>query len=161
MPARFERHARPKSEDWGPQPPRSAEVAGAAAEQLRPESRRPPGRKDPTACKAAHWGPHQPQIKVRQGGWPQGRDCKWDVAWSRDEPSWFCYHEEVCAGCGKILRGSVEEQECPVFRPLTPEKRTAIFAEIERRRRQLEVSRARYRPPPPTGRQGYRRRRSA
>jgi hypothetical protein len=161
MPDPFERHARSKW-DWGAAGARSQERAGAVYDD--PARARTPGRKDPSLCKAAHWkGPHQPQIRERQDGY-HARECRWDAAWTRDEPVWFCCHEEACTGCGKILRSRILRDECPDFQPITKEQHDAITAWIARRRDELAATRARSRrqpKPPITGPQGYRKRRSA
>ncbi len=159
MPGYLDRHARSKWE-WGAPGARSQERAEAARDD--PARSRTPSKKDPSLCNAAHWkGPHHPEIRVAQDGFRHARECKWDVAWTRDEPGRFCRHEEACAGCGKILRDRLSRDECPDFLPVTLEQHAAIMAEIERRREELAVSRSRFRKPPITGPQGYRKRRSA
>src|ERR1700733_12244637 len=124
MPDPYERHARPNGygDDFAGRMSRRQARDAAAQEQLHPEvvpqGKRPPGRKDPDLCKAAHWkGPHRPEIRVRANGWLGGRrECGWGVSWRAGEMhhAWFCRHEEVCAGCGKTLRGSkISSGECP------------------------------------------------
>jgi hypothetical protein len=167
MPDPFERHARPNGygDDWGPRPPRSQQRTAAATEQLHPEiipeGKRPPGKKDPDLCKAAHWkGPHRPEIRVRAGGWLGGRqECGWGVSWRGGETrhAYFCRHEEVCGGCQKTLRGGrIPASECPLFHAITTEEHAQVEAEIERREAR-GARRAIRRKPPVTGPQGYRR----
>jgi len=164
MPDPFERRSRPNGccEDWSGQPSRSQLRTSAVAADVREPARKAAGKKDPALCKAAHWkGPHRPELRVSQYRWPQKRGCRWDASWSRDEPGWFCDHEEACAGCGKILRSRIPRAECPDFVPIAPGQHAAIMAGIRRREDELAASRARFRKPPVTGPQGYRKRRSA
>lgn len=77
--------------------------------------KRAPGKKDPSLCKAAHWKrPHQPEIKIRlvYGRQPT---CRWDSWAPKDQPFWFCFHQESCSGCGKTLRWQLPAEECPDF----------------------------------------------
>ena len=154
------RHARGK-DDWGTQPGRSAQRAAAAVE---PE-KRAPGKKDRDLCKAAHWkGLHQPELRMKSYGWPRKGICLWAVSWrsKNGEPVWHCGHEEYCSGCGKALRASIGDSECPGFREITD----ADLARIEAERAESEVrvaaarTRNRWRPRPAiTGPQGFRRKR--
>lgn len=162
------RHARGKS-DWGVNPSRLAARDAVVAEQSHPEvvpqGKRPPGKKDPSLCKAAHWkGPHQPVLRMQEYGWRRSTACKWGPSWPvpDGEPSWRCSHEEVCKGCGKVLRISIEAWECPDFHPVTDEERAAIEAErVEHEARVAELRERNHWKPRPviTGPQGYRRKR--
>jgi hypothetical protein len=88
-------------------------------------AKRPPAKKDPNLCKETHWkGPHTPEIRPSKGLRP---DCKWDSSFINPGKSvWCCIHEEVCSGCGKILRLKVNNDECPAFRPITEDELTQI-----------------------------------
>jgi len=156
MPDPFERHSRPNGccEGIYSQPPRSQLRAAAVAE---PERKRPAGKKDPALCKAAHWkGLHRPVLRRQQP--LAGRDlpCTWQAAWTSDEPSWSCWHDEVCAGCGKVLRVRIGQEECPDFCPITAAELAAIEAELQRHR-QIRAARR----PVIDGPQGYRRKRAS
>jgi hypothetical protein len=157
MPDPYERHGRATGGDvWGPNPSRRQTRAAAAAE---PEGKRPPGKKDPNLCKAAHWkGLHQPRLRIRQYG-RQRLQCRWGTSWASDKPTWHCVHEEFCTGCGKILRAGIPAGECPDFRPITKAEQDAIDLEIERYTA-VRVSRARRRAVI-NGPQGYRKRKGA
>ena len=166
MPKRFERHAR-SAWEWGTPGSRRDDLARAVTEQgipeVAPEGRRPPGKKDPSLCKAVHWkGPHQPVLRMRQFGWRRAVSRKWAISWrSRDgEPSWHCAHEEFCSGCSKILRTGINAGECPAFHPITDAEREAIEAERAEDEARAAAVRARSRrqPKPPVTK-GFRRRR--
>ncbi len=173
MPDPFERRSRPNGccEGIYSQPPRSQQRAAAVADAGNPEviseGRRPPGKKDRSLCKAAHWkGPHQAELRIQEYGWRRTAGCRWAVSWrSKDgEPSWHCAHEEFCTGCGKILRTSITDGECPAFHPVTAAEREAVEAERAGHEARVAALRARNRwqpKPPPTGPQGYRRKRGA
>jgi|HubBroStandDraft_1064217.scaffolds.fasta_scaffold436424_2 hypothetical protein len=152
MPDPYERHSR-NAWEWGPNPARSQSRAAAAAE---PVVKRPPAKKDPSRCKAAHWkGPHTPALRRRTYGWRRDTPCRWDVSWAGDSPAYFCEHEAFCSGCGKVLATTVGFNDCPDSSPLTDEQRAALEAEIERRRlrRAARVRRV------ADGPQGYRKKR--
>jgi len=154
MPDPYERHARTKdSSGWYDQHPRSARKAAAADDTAK----RPPAKKDPGLCKAAHWKePHRPVLRIRAFIWRRTPLCQWSVDWGRTEPRWSCAHEEICAGCGKILRTSIGNAECPDFRPVTEAQRLAL--ERETAERQARVKARRYaRRPAVDGPQGYRK----
>lgn len=160
MPDPYERHSR-NSWEWGPSPARGQTRAAAADQQLAPEvvpeGKRPPGKKDPKLCKAAHWkGPHTPELRVRQYGWRKGAKCGWDVSWGGEKPAYFCQHEAFCTGCGKVTSTSIGFSDCPDSSPLTDERRMQIELNIEQRRERLAKSYAR-RHPPIDGPQGYRK----
>ena len=163
MPRRFERHAR-SAWEWGTPGSRSAELARAVSDD--PAGKAPPGKKNRDLCKAAHWrGPHQPELRMREYGWRRAAVCLWAVSWrSRDgEPSWHCGHEEVCTGCGKVLRLRIEDAECPGFHPITDAEREAIEAKRAEHEARVAAARARSRrqpKPPVTGKQGFRRKRN-
>jgi hypothetical protein len=159
VPDPYERHGRGDGRDaWGPVPSRSQARAAAAAEQVIPEvvpeGKRPPGKKDPDLCKAAHWkGPHQPKLYIRDSGWRKRR-CYWGNAWGRDVPVWFCAHEEVCIGCGKVLHISIPAEQCPDYHAITEAEQAVLDEEVERWR-QRRLAR---RQPVIDGPQGYRKR---
>jgi len=158
MPDPYERHARAGGWDaWGPVPPRSQARAAAAAEDLAP-AKRPPGRKDPVLCKAAHWkGPHAPELRVREHYWRKSQLCGWGTSYlDNGRPVWNCSHEEHCAGCGKVLRTSVSPRECPYFHEITETEIAEIQADYAERARLLAATRRRIRPVV-TGPQGYRK----
>jgi hypothetical protein len=158
MPDQFERHGRGAGWDtWGPTPGRSQQRAAAAADSTAPVPKKAPGKKDPDLCKAAHWkGPHAPELRVRQFTWKTGT-CHWGTSYlDHGTPVWHCTHEEVCTGCGKVLRISVSRQECPDFHDITPEKAGEVAADYERRRKLMEGTRRRLRPVI-DGPQGYRK----
>lgn len=155
MPDPYERHGRGTGWDvWGPTPSRHQQRAAAAADDaVKP----PPAKKDKDLCKAAHWkGPHQPQLRVREYSWRKTPRCRWGIFWRQPEPSWECSHEEVCAGCGKVLRISISKTECPDFHPITEAERDALEREIERWRERV-ASRRYQRRPVIDGPQGYRK----
>jgi hypothetical protein len=163
MPDPFERRSRANGccEGWYSQPPRSQLRSDAIAAGEREPARKAPARKDPALCKAAHWkGPHQPELRLQQYGWRPAA-CKWAFSWRKPgEPSWCCSHEEVCSGCGKILRTGIDDAECPGYHPITDGERDALYA--RRREEQARIAEARahgrWQPKPPvTGPQGYRR----
>lgn len=157
MPDPFERHSRASSE-WDARPPRSQQRAAAADDD--PARSRVPGKKNPDLCKAAHWKePHRPVIRLDRYA---DRQCKWDIHWWKQEIAWVCYHEEACAGCGKILRHRIPRDDCPDRFPLPDAERDRLEAWIARRREEIAAwgSRGRRQPKPAiTGPQGYRRRR--
>jgi hypothetical protein len=162
MPDPFDRHSRAGRRDCAEsQPSRSRQRTGAAAEHLHPEivpqGKRPPAKKDPDLCKAAHWkGPHKPgPLQKRQPFWRRDTPCRWGTSWSGEEPRWECWHEETCSGCGKVLRTGISGRECPEWHPMTDAERAAVDAKIERHREFL-AGRAGHRPVI-TGPQGYRR----
>lgn len=163
MPKRFERHAR-TSWEWGTPGSRSNELARAVKDD--PAKKAAPGKKDPSLCKATHWkGPHQPGLRLLTFGWRRPITCQWDISWhsKNDEPSWHCNHEEVCSGCGKVLRVGIKNEECPDFHPITTEERTAIEEKEAQNKARIAVAVAkhpgRWRKPVITGPQGYRRNR--
>jgi hypothetical protein len=163
MPDPFERHARSKWE-WGAPGARSQERADAAHDD--PARKRVPGKKDPALCKAVHWkGPHQPELRMREYGWRRTATCKWAISgWRKPgEPSWHCAHEEVCSGCGKILRANISDEECPGYHPITAAEIAAIEAKRAEEEARLAAAQARWQPRrlPITGPQGYRKKRSA
>jgi hypothetical protein len=163
MPKRFERHARGNF-DWGTPGSRHDELARAVSDHPAGKA---PGKKDPSLCKAAHWkGPHQPELRMQVYSWRRTVGCGWALSWRRkgDELSWHCAHEEVCTGCGKVLRIGISGQECPDFHPITDGERTAIEAKRAEDEARIAAARAqsRWQPKPVvTGRQGYRKKRSA
>lgn len=152
MPDPYERHGQP-GDGWSRQPSRSQLRRMAATDGGT--AKRPPGRKDPALCKAAHWkGPHRPEIRASKGMRPE---CRWDESWTRSgELAWRCIHEEVCADCGKLLRFSVGRDECPDFHPVTDAERARIEASAAR----FQEWKVRTRPVI-SGRQGYRKRKGA
>lgn len=162
MPSQFERHARSKWE-WGTSGSRNNELARAVRDD--PAKKAAPGKKDPSLCKTAHWkGPHQPELRLLTFGWRRAMGCRWAVSWrSKKEPSWDCNHEEVCSGCGKILRISIDKEECPDFHPITADERAAIAAKQAEDEARIAAAVAknpnRWRKPVITGPQGYRRNR--
>jgi hypothetical protein len=157
MPDQHERHGRSKWE-WGTPGARSQERAAAARDD--PARSQVPGKKDSDLCKGAHWkAPHQPELQLRQPGWRRSRPCEWDISWrDPDKPSWYCAHEEVCSGCGKILRTGIEADECPRYHPITDAERAALDVKRAERETRVAAARGRWRPKPPiTGPQGYRK----
>jgi hypothetical protein len=154
MPDPYERHGR-NSWEWGPSPSRGQSRAAAADQELA-GAKRSPAKKDPDLCKAAHWkGLHRPKLHVREYGWRKKAQCKWTVRWGRDVPVWHCVHEEVCTGCGKILRIGIPAEECPDFHPVTEAEQDALEAEIERWRERRAARRLQR--PVIDGPQGYRK----
>jgi hypothetical protein len=153
VPDPYERHSR-NSWEWGPAPARG-QTRAAAADQgqgLAP-AKRPPAKKDKSLCKAAHWkGPHTPEPRLQQSLRPR---CGWEIAWDDSRPRYFCYHEAVCTGCGKITSTSISFGDCPDSRPLTPERRAEI--ELEIRRREERTAEWRAHRQVIEGTQGYRR----
>lgn len=162
MPRRFERHARSKS-DWGFPPARSAERASAATDP----DKRAPGRKDTRQwCKGKPGREHVPQIIRIHDGY-RWRPCEWtprydwrairagDNAWVL---KWTCGHIESCANCGKILRdlGNIPVAECESY-PGTAARRAAAERDAADYLERWREGRRRYRRPPITGPQGYRR----
>lgn len=153
MPRYLDRHARTKGADWGSEPARSQQRQEAAADD--PAQPRPASRKNPDLCKTAHWkGPHQPVLRKRERNWKK-TSCRWAIFWSTPEPSWECYHEEVCTGCGKLLHISIPAEQCPDFHPITAAEQLALEQEIERW--QERVTARRLRQPVIDGPQGYRK----
>ena len=149
------RHSRNKR-DWGTEGARSQDLAKAVQDD--PAKKTPPGRKDRDFCKSAHWkGPHVPELILRRYGWIRNKDCHWGLSWSGNLLAWICYHEEVCEGCGKILRTSLEPGECPLYHEITPHEELAVQAEIARRRQWLTSGQRRS--IAITGPQGYRKKR--
>jgi len=172
MPSEHDRHSRPNGccEGIYSQPSRSQQRGAVIAEQQHPEvvpqGKRPPGKKDPDLCKAAHWkGPHQPALRMKEYGWRSKSACEWTIWWRNPGViSWCCGHEEYCAGCGKILRTRIEDGECPGYHPITAAEVAAIEAkrtEDEARLAAAAASRAPHqRRPVIDGPQGYRRKRA-
>lgn len=160
MPDPYERHARTKdSSGWEGQNPRAARQAAAAEQVLPevvPEGKRPPGKKDPQLCKAAHWkGPHTPELRIRQVGWRRTLTCKWALSWGTENvPRYYCNHEAFCAGCGKVLSTSIGFNDCPDSHPVTDGERAEIDLDVERWRERRTARRQ----PVIDGPQGYRRR---
>jgi hypothetical protein len=151
MPKRFERHAR-SAWEWGTPGSRRDETARAVGEQVVPEGKQSPGKKNRYLCKGAHWkSPHQPEIVKRVAG-PSLLPCHWWTTW-RGEPYWLCTHEEHCVGCGKVLRSSVPAEQCPEYHPMTAAER----AEHQSRVTALRERRSRRRKQLITGKQGFRR----
>lgn len=143
--AEHERHSRPNGccEGWGSQPSRSQQLAAVVAEQQHPEivpqGKRPPGKKNPALCKAAHWkGPHQPETVKREVIPGKTPACGWHVSWTGDKPWWSCQHEELCGGCGKVLRYGLREH-CPDWHPMTSAERAAADVEIARHQEHREA----------------------
>jgi hypothetical protein len=154
VPDPFERHARPKDPSgWDGQNPRSARAAAANDDVPK----RAPGKKDKNLCKAAHWkGPHTPELRMGPVYGRMGSRCGWGVSWHSSGPAYLCYHEEVCTGCGKVMRISIGKEECPAYAPLTDERRAQIEQQLEESR----LRRARWlgrRRPVIDGPQGYRK----
>jgi hypothetical protein len=161
MPGEHDRHSRPNGccEGWYSQPSRSQQRGAVIAEQQYPEiipqGKRPPGKKDPSLCKAAHWkGPHRPEVREGTPGYGKP-PCHWSASWANDEPCWSCRHEEACSGCGKVLRTKLGT-DCPDWHPMTAPERAAV-AEEARRHQEHRAARK----PVIAGPQGYRRKRSA
>ncbi|HEY1705536.1 MAG TPA: hypothetical protein VGG75_38110 [Trebonia sp.] len=157
MPKRFERHARSAWERGTPGSRRD-EVARAVTEPAA----KAPGKKDRDLCKAAHWkGPHQPQLRMRVYPGPRPGRCQWSAGWrSNGKLAWYCDHQEVCAGCGKVLRSWIGATECPDFHEVTAAERAVIEEKRAEAEAQVTAQRSRWpRKPPVTGRQGYRRKR--
>jgi hypothetical protein len=161
MPKRFERHGR-SSWEWGTPGSRHDELTRAVKDD--PAKKVPPGKKNPSLCKATHWkGSHQPELRLHALGWRRPVTCQWDISWrsKNGEPSWHCNHDEVCAGCGKVLRISISEQECPDFHPITSDERAAIEAKQAENDARMAAAvtkhPGRWRKPVITGPQGYRR----
>lgn len=148
MPDPNERHG--KGDGWGSLPSRADLVRQAAMDSA---PRRAPAKKDHSLCKDTHWkGPHTPEIRQSKGMRPE---CKWYSSYiEQGKPVWGCVHEEVCSGCGKILRIKVGNDECPDFRPITDEELEAIKKWADR----VAGIRA-SRKPLIKGRQSYRKRR--
>jgi hypothetical protein len=96
---------------------------------------------------------------MRQYGFRRDVPCRWGTSWNGEEPCWECWHEETCLGCGKVLRMSISDGECPGWHPMTDADRVRVDAEIGRHREILAEHAARHRVI--TGPQGYRKRRSA
>lgn len=149
MPDPYERHGRDKWE-WGTSGPRSQQRAAAADDEKLPKV---PGKKDPSACKQNHWGPHEPElILVPYGSRPK---CGWYPSYAhRGEfvPRWDCLHQEHCRHCGKVLRDRLKAAECPDQTSEIPE---SAYEECEKWTRRWD----RYRPAPRTEkpRTGYRK----
>jgi hypothetical protein len=163
MPDPYERHARTKDPSgWENQNPRSARQAAAAEQVLPevvPEGKRPPAKKDPNLCKGAHWKmPHKPELRIREYGFRKKDGCHWVIGWGRDEPAWWCLHEEVCARCGKVLRITVEREQCPDFHSIATEEQIELDLEIERWRERRAARRLKR--PVIDGPQGYRKRKA-
>jgi hypothetical protein len=159
MPDPYERHGRASGWDvWGPNPSRHQQRAAAAADEA---AKRPPAKKDPDLCKAVHWkGPHQPELRIRNFGWRRRMECHWGTTYlDHGDPRWHCVHEEVCAGCGKVLRISIGKFECPYFHEITDEETAAIQADYTRRAELLKNSRRAVRPVI-NGPQGYRKKKA-
>jgi hypothetical protein len=156
---RFERHARSRT-DWDTQPSRSAERQAAAGE---PE-RQAPGRKDRRAhCKENAGGPHVPAVVFMAAVFRPDRGCEWMPSWSRKErgydgAGWYCRHEEHCSRCGKVLRVTVTDNECPAY-PGNPVQRADAEADALRAQERQDAWRQRKRKII-TGPQGYRRKRA-
>lgn len=161
MPKRLERHAR-SSWEWGTPGSRHDDLARAVQDD--PAKKTPPGKKDPSLCKAAHWkGPHQPELRMLTFGWHRDRPCEWAISWrSRNgEPIWHCNHEEVCSGCGKVLRVGISDEECPDFHPITADEQAAIEAKQAENDARIASQPWRRHKPVITGPQGYRKKRGA
>jgi hypothetical protein len=162
MPDPFERRSRPNGccEDWYSQPSRSQLRSGAITADEGSRPKRAPGKKDPALCKAAHWkGPHVPGLIKNEPLFRRESPCRWDASWMADGPEWFCYHEERCTGCGRVLRSRINREECPEFHPITDDELAAVEAEIKRHEDIIAARAARR--PVIDGPQGYRRKRSA
>jgi hypothetical protein len=156
MPNPYERHSRDRWE-WG-SPPGRSELKREAAED-DPVHAHTAGKKDKHLCKAAHWkGPHQPVLRVSLHPTKlTKRECKWNFSsWRGDEVSWWCFHDEVCAGCQKVLRTHLGDRECPDYHDITPEEHAACEAQKAEREERLAWW-ERQRKPVITGPQGYRR----
>jgi hypothetical protein len=162
MPSEHERHSRPNGccEGIYSQPSRSQQLAAVVAEQQHPgvvpQGKRPPGKKDPSLCKAAHWkGPHRPEVVKREVIPGRVPACGWQVSWTGDTSWWSCQHEERCGGCGKVLRHILGD-DCPDWHPMTGAERTAADDEIRRHQEHREGRKRVI-----AGPQGYRKKRSA
>ena len=157
MAGKYLRHARSKSDAWGGQPSRFAEVTAEVAAQVAadPSDRRPPGRKNTRRyCKGKTGVEHEPDLV------PIGH-CRWVTGWRMDgTASWECAHREICGRCGKVLREpwQLTRAECPVY-PGGSEQRAAAEAEAVAAEERCTAWRAR-RVPVITGPQGYRRQRA-
>lgn len=58
-------------------------------------------------CKGKVGQEHQPAVEVRRDG-----ECH-PMSWWRNRGSyWFCYHQEVCVRCRKVLRLGLSRKEC-------------------------------------------------
>jgi len=161
MPTPYERHARTK-EHWDTAPQRSQQRAAAVNDG--DGTKRSPRKKDPAACKANHWGPHEPHIvKI-----PNSKACSWrsNYGWRSQEyaPVWSCHHREECKHCGKQFRQgySLDNSECPEFIPDVP---ASVYTEMQEwiaRRARWEAQRAaRKARTAPDGPQSYRKKKSA
>jgi hypothetical protein len=156
MPDPYERHSRNRWE-WGSPPGRSEMNRDAAQDD--PARAHTPGKKDKDLCKTAHWrGPHQPELRMMLNPFNlKKRECGWGArGWiSEEEIHWYCYHDEICTGCGKVLRSFINKEECPGYHEITAEETAACEAERQRRR-EFRVS-YQIRKPIITGPQGYRK----
>ena len=58
---------------------------------------------------------HKPEIVRRNENYALGKACSTAPEWKRVlfGSNWYCYHQEICSRCGKILRHYITEQECP------------------------------------------------
>jgi hypothetical protein len=154
------RHAKSKTEDWGPVPSRSDELADAVAEDVRDPAKRAPGHKDTRmACKGKpgrwHAGRLVYEPRCRRKG------CGWTAGWIHEDRAdgifWWCGHRERCENCQKVLRERPEiaDAECPDY-PGEPAQLTAAAAALVKLRERRASWHRRPRPVI-NGQQGYRR----
>ena len=147
----MDRHAE-TSDGYESEPSRSQQRRMAAQDD--PAVRRPPGKKDPGLCKAAHWAkPHVPVFRLHD----ERKPCHWWINWF-GEIAWDCNHMQACSGCGKILDHFVKGKRCPDWREATPEETARLERELEEKLLRIAAFRARrVKRPVITGPQGYRK----
>ena len=140
---------------WDPVRGRAAVKAAVIAESPK----RAPGRKDTRAwCKGKAGREHQPEIVFCAPVFRRATvTCEWAPRWFDGPVEWHCYHEEHCRSCGKVLRSSVGNSQCPVY-PGSSAQREAAEAESAAAWERWKDWRATRRPVV-TGPQHYRRRR--
>lgn len=151
--------SRKRLRDWGQPAARAAEITKAVGSDPEP-AKRSPGRKDTRQwCRGKQSREHVPVIVFRPPWTRKPVQCEWSSRWVDDGVAWRCHHEEHCHACGKILRTSLADAECPAY-PGSPEQRAeAEVAAAIATQRWAEWRQSRRRVI--TGPQSYRRKRNA
>jgi hypothetical protein len=87
----------------------------------QPETRSHRARKDRKRwCRGKPGVEHTPEVVVAAAGWMRSAYVKkchrppWKTTSGRPLMVWICNHQEVCTGCGRILRAGFGK-DCPDY----------------------------------------------
>jgi hypothetical protein len=174
MPQEHDRHSKSSSE-WGTEPSRSQQRAAAASDD--PTRASLPSKQKKGVCKGADgWHLDHDLVFTREQaiGGGDKPPCHWAALgnWVASErryiytPGWSCTHEERCARCGHLERHGFQirnDGDCPDRDSADPTVPGGVLRDCEAKQRDVDersakwAERIRFRKPPVTGPQGYRK----